>query len=762
MSVKDIVNRSNVNLTNCDQEPIHIPGSVQPHGCLLAVDLGSLKIKFCSGNADEIFEGPGHEQLLDKSVLDFMTPEDARLISDLSNLSALKTLSLKLSFGKEAFECMAHISGNYLILESDKKDTTVERPDILELSKEFVSYIEETHTLNELCHRVAEGTRKITGYDRVMIYRFDEQYNGEVISESKSEHLESFLGLHYPHTDIPVQARELYIRNQLRIIVDVNYVPVPIFTTIQEAGNQTLDLSISALRSVSPIHVQYLHNMGVGATLTISLMHKQKLWGLVACHHYSPKYLSYETRMAAKLLGHFITSQIDTRLLNEEYKTAREVNEAVDRLSSEKPALNRDSFKKIVADPRLLAVCNASGVSILLNDMVYTGGVTPAGEEIKRLAGILADHSVHGGFFTNSIIRQLPELQFICENLPGVNYISLDKASPDCIIWYRHETVREVNWAGDPAKSIEKDQNGLSPRKSFELWRETVKHQSKPWLKSELSAAAAYANILEKHISAVLLAEEEEKQREMARILRQTNAELENINWISTHDLQEPLRKIQLVSSMLMNDKKNGLTPDVNEKIRKMNQFAARMQTLIKDILKYTQLNYNNSALEPINLDVLLEDVRTEIADILEEKQGSLVTGELPVIKGIPFLIRQLFLNLIYNSLKFSSSERAPEIRISLHENSTGPVPEGMTLPLSDYFLVQYKDNGIGFDPSFNDTVFKIFTRLHGAEAYSGSGIGLSLCRKIISSHNGFITASGVSGKGATFSLYFPKPETAF
>src|SRR5690606_6704948 len=187
------------------------------------------------------------------------------------------------------------------------------------------TYMHDTHTLKELCDLVAKGTREITGYDRVMIYRFDKDYNGEVYAESKREDLEPFLGLHYPHTDIPKQARELYMQNLLRMIVDIENTPVPIYTINNNADTQRLELSLSILRSTSPIHVQYLSNMGVGATLSISLIYQKRLWGLLACHNYSPKNITPEIRLSAQLQGHFITSQIDLRQRNEEYDLSRKI-----------------------------------------------------------------------------------------------------------------------------------------------------------------------------------------------------------------------------------------------------------------------------------------------------------------------------------------------------------------------------------------------------------------------------------------------------
>jgi two-component system, chemotaxis family, sensor kinase Cph1 len=749
--MKSIVNHDVVNLENCDQEPIHIPGSIQPHGFLLGLDKTTYAIEFCSENISELCD-LDIRSVLGKSFADIFGFEALEnLRNSMKSVSERKS-TFTLSINNAQFEFLPHQSNQHIIVDAEVVSGEIGDTEFLELSREFVGYIEETSTLKELCASIADGTRKITGYDRVMIYRFDEHYNGEVIAESKEDGYESFFGLHYPHTDIPKQARELYIRNQLRLIVDIGYVPVPILTLNNELDSSSLDLSLSTLRSVSPIHVQYLQNMGVGATMTISLLHKRKLWGLIACHHYSPKFLTNDVRMAAKLLGHFITSQIDMRQMNEEHEISRRANHAVEWLNSRKFELNRNSLEMLVNDYHILTVCNASSVAILLDGRIYKSDKAPGDEDIRTVTGYLSMYTANGKTHTDSILTLMPDMKTLAANQPGVNYISLDNYSQNCIIWFRQETINEVHWAGNPNKAIEKDKNGLSPRKSFELWRETVKNKSNPWLATELSACSNFTNILSKHLSAVFLTEEEEKQRTLAEILKQTNAELENINWISTHDLQEPLRKIQMMASYILQEDDLELPEKIHERIDKMSQFANRMQVLIKDILRYTQLNYSDETFETVNLNEVFVKLGHDLEEALLEKHAKLTVGKLPSVRGVPFLVRQLFSNLIYNSLKFASVNREPEIRITASQGEY--MNDG-----KQYDIIEVADNGIGFDASFNQKVFKIFTRLENSTEKTGSGIGLALCKKIMETHKGHITADGELDKGASFRIYFAKRD---
>lgn len=749
MTIKDIVNRDNVNLQNCDQEPIHVPGSVQPHGTLLALGAGDLTIRFCSANVPQ-FLGESCENLLGRHITSLFSPDVAEALKELSAQPAGRVAVIKTSRAERVLDLICHRSDELLVVETEQPHSAVDSAHLVNLSAEFVIAMEETQTLRELCDLVAVNIRKVTGYDRVMIYRFDKEYNGEVFSESKRQDLEAFIGLHYPHTDIPAQARQLYIRNQLRMIVDVDYEPVPILTNTG-SGNTDLDLSLSVLRSVSPIHLQYLHNMGVGATLTISLVLRGKLWGLIACHHYSPKYLSYDVRMSARLLGHFITSQIDTRLLNEENDVRNLANRAVEQFGSYQLALERRALSDIVNNPLVFSICNADGVAVFAYGTVVTSGKTPALPELHALKEATRGRKE---FHTDHLASLFD--QSTAGTLPGLAYYPLHSHEHDCIMWFRDEFIHEVHWAGDPAKSIEKDKNGLSPRKSFDLWRETVKGHCKPWLASELNAAANFANFLSRHIVAVLLTEEEEKQRRMANDLVLTNAELENINYISTHDLQEPLRKIQMTASLLLGNPQEPLPAPVLEKITKMNQFAGRMQHLIKDILKYTRLNHNHDAFEACDLNGLFSSLGVDLKEALSEKDAVLNIGALPEVTGVPFLLRQLFTNLIHNSLKFASPHR----RCAINITSMQPVDADLLnahISADDYHMIRYADNGIGFGSEQNEKVFKVFTRLAASTEVSGSGIGLAICRKIMQTHKGYMYAEGREGEGAIFRIYFPK-----
>jgi len=748
MKIKDIVNRNNVTLTNCEHEPIHVPGKIQPHGFLIGLDLDR-KIDFCTENIS-LFVSVLHTEALGKSFADVFGLKAEQQIYDYINKDkAQDVFPLEIDLLGKVFQVSIHKSFSTYILEAEPKFAEREKlADVYTQTIQFISQMNNTKSLKDLCALVAKGTREITGYDRVMIYRFDEQYNGEVFAESCREDLESFLGLHYPHTDIPPQARELYIRNQIRLIVDVNYEPVPIFT-VDDSENKNLDLSLSILRSTSPIHVEYLQNMGVGATLTISLIHNDRLWGLVACHHYSKKNISPEVRLAAKIQGQFITSQIDIRQSNDENINAQKTVQALEQLTGIDLPLVQDSLEKIIISPELLHICNAAGVSIICRGKIYKNGLTPTDDQIAALIESISDLKITTIFTTNKITDYFPELEN-CTSVAGIIYHSLGSA--DHIIWYRPESISEINWGGDPEKSIVKDNTGLHPRNSFNIWKQIIKNQSSKWKQYEINGAAQYAHVLHNHLMMIMLSEEEEKYRNQSEILRETNSELENINWISTHDLQEPLRKIQLITSKVMSEIDVAPIDSIAHSLERVSKSASRMRVLLEDILKYTRIKNTQEILKKTDLNHVLQVTIEDMSEMITETQAVITYENLPEIHSISFLMKQLFSNIIQNSLKYASTERTPIITITASQE---PVIIKDMFKVYCYWI-RFSDNGIGFDQQYAESIFKVFSRLHHKDEYTGSGIGLALCKKIMQAVGGAIFAEGKPGEGTDIILYFP------
>lgn len=749
MNIKDIVNRDLVTLTNCEHEPIHIPGSIQPHGFLIGLD-SDWKIDFCTANIS-LFVDLQHTDILGKNFTAIFGSKQQEQILDYINEDKIQNVfPLEINLLGKSFQVSIHKSHDIYVLEAEPKFADREKlADVYTQTIQFVTQMNNTSSLKDLCALVAEGRREITGYDRVMIYKFDEQYNGEVFAESCREDLEPFLGLHYPHTDIPVQARELYIKNQLRLIVDIDYKPVPIFTIDDNKENKNLDLSLSILRSTSPIHVEYLKNMGVGATLTISLIHHDRLWGLIACHHYSKKNISPEIRLAAKLQGQFITSQIDIRQSNDENVSAQRASLALEELTSLELPLSDDSLETIVNTQEILNLCNASGVSVSTKDKIYKSALAPSDEYIKTLTEQITKQIQDKTFVTNKLSDYFSEIEH-CPDFAGILYHSLDSHSH--IIWYRPETISEINWGGDPEKAIVKDNNGLHPRNSFNIWKQIIKNQSNTWKQYEINTAIRYSHTLHNHLMLIMLSKEEEKYRTQSEVLKETNSELENINWISTHDLQEPLRKIQMITSKMLTELDVIPLESIHSSLVRVSKSAGRMRILLEDILKFTRIKNSRDVLQKVDLNQILKTTSADMKENIKESKAVIKSENLPEVYAVSFLMRQLFLNIIQNSLKYASPDKSPVIKITASQE---PELFGHLNKIYCHW-VSFSDNGIGFEQKYAETIFKVFSRLHNQDEYTGSGIGLALCKKIMQTVGGNIEAVGKVGEGTEIKIYFP------
>jgi two-component system, chemotaxis family, sensor kinase Cph1 len=665
------------------------------------------------------------------------------------------------SFEEVNFNTIAYLSGSTIVLEFEPfTQDVLESPNLFIHAKRFIYHTERADNLVALCRDIADETRLITGYDRVMVYRFDKNNDGEVVAESKSDDLESWLGLHYPHTDIPVQARELYVRNHIRMIADVNYVPVPLFARDEGSKQaETLDLSLSFLRSVSPIHIEYLKNMVVGATFSISLIHNKKLWGLISCHHATPKITPYYIRLAAHLQSIFLSSQIDVRQIADDFELVKDTNikmeEAIELMSKKETGITDD-----VVLEKIKNVLNADGILLIHKREIFTNGIVPEVGDIQPLADWLFEISQNDSFFSSRLIDQYPLANQFSEKVAGLFYKSLDINSRSCIIWMFQPTEKTISWAGDPNKALSADLDNrlLTPRKSFALWKQSIQHQSRDWKKPELSAALLLCSSIQRKLHLIELKEEEIRFKNVNERLKLANDELANMNWISTHDLKEPLRKIQIYASLILEKQKDQIPESVLKNIVRMQSSAAKMQLLIEDLMAYTRIVNEEIRFEDVDMNVSLKEVEVDLRDSIDERNVTLSWGVLPRIKGIPFQIRQLFINLISNSIKFSQVNVPSVIRIDCEEVNDHFIDVITKKNSKSYYKVTTTDNGIGFNSVYKNDILKIFQRLH-MNQYRGTGVGLAICKKIVEAHGGVMEADGEENKGAVFTTYFPIPE---
>ncbi|MGA7808932.1 HWE histidine kinase domain-containing protein [Bradyrhizobium sp.] len=481
-----------VNLSNCDREPIHIPGSVQPFGFLLTL-LSDFTICMASENAGD-FLGMEFSRLLQRPISRVFSEAAVRAIRArvdyLSGPDAVERIfGLQLQSGRPPFDLAIHFSGAYLVVEAEP---SVLEPDVNsgELVRLMLGRLRKTRGLAELAQEAARQLKVLTGFDRVMVYRFHPDGSGEVIAEAAASGLEPFLGLHYPASDIPRQARILYQRNWLRIIADIDARPAALKSTATHSA-ELLDLSMSVLRSVSPIHIEYLRNMGVGASMSVSILRDGKLWGLFACHHYQPRHISFEKRTASELFGQMFSWILEGRERESDVAYETSAHQIQEKLM-ETAATHAHSPRAIIdfiADYRRMIACD--GIAVWSDGHITLEGETPTESEVKDLVGFINRTSPGRICASAEIAKVYAAGESFRDRAAGFLAIPISRTPRDCLIFFRREVLRSVNWAGDPNKSYAEGPLGarLTPRKSFELWQETVAGQSKPWSSADLRIA---------------------------------------------------------------------------------------------------------------------------------------------------------------------------------------------------------------------------------------------------------------------------------
>ncbi|MEO6433729.1 MAG: HWE histidine kinase domain-containing protein [Sphingomicrobium sp.] len=481
-----------VDLSNCDREPIHQLGRIQPIGFLLVLTADWM-VSRVSENIGE-FLPVKPQDIVGRPAMDFFSGETIHALRNrlalLRGAEAVERMfRIRLDDSERLFDVAIHISGPWVIIEAEP-------------STEH-NYGDATGTIRGMLARLdaaadeamffGEGARQIralTGFDRVMIYRFDDDGSGEVIAETARSGIGSFLGLHYPASDIPAQARELYKRNLLRVITDIEATPVAIVPELDEHG-KPLDLSQSVLRSVSPIHIEYLRNMGVRASMSISIIVDQELWGLIACHHYAPRCPSFERRSVAELFSQLFSMRIEARERQKLVDYERRARDISDQLLG---AVASD--ETLLKDPEwlsaiLTSAIPADGVGVWINGSYAFSGLTPSTGSFARIVQALNRTAAGKVFATDQISRLEPSYKIDNEEVAGMLALPISRSPRDYVILFRTERVRSVRWAGDPEKPATFGPNGprLTPRQSFEEWKETVTGRSHDFTPSEVRVA---------------------------------------------------------------------------------------------------------------------------------------------------------------------------------------------------------------------------------------------------------------------------------
>jgi light-regulated signal transduction histidine kinase (bacteriophytochrome) len=731
----------------CDREPIHIPGSIQPHGHLLAFAGDDLVLAHASAGAGAVLSTEVAAAFGRPVGQVLAGPPTEALRDGLRHLPAVGPMQ----FGRfraasgGTFQAIGHRAPDghvVLELEAEAEEDGPEAQTTLEALypgvRDAFARLGRAALTEALAAAAAVAVRRITGFDRVLVYRFEDNWDGTVVAEDGNGRLPSYLDLRFPAADIPAQARRLYEANPQRLIADADYVPVPILPARPEVP--PLDLTYASLRSVSPVHLEYMRNMGTPASMSVSVLRGDgRLWGLISCHHAAPRRISFAARNACDLVAQMFAVRVAAREEMAHAEARARLKGLEGRLLARMaaaPGRLEDGLLTVPAD--LLDLTGAAGAAVLTEGGCVLAGATPSETEVRRIAAWLVERRTGEVFQTSFLSAQMPGAEAFADTASGLLAVSASGLHPSFVLWFRPEVVRTVTWGGDPRKPAEPSPERLHPRRSFAAWAETVRRRSAPWSAAEIEAARDLRSAI---VGIVLRAAEE--RAELTSRLERVNRELAAFSYSVSHDLRAPFRHIVGFAELLREREGDRLSERGQRYLATISEAAETAGRLVDALLNFSQMG--RTALVPVEFDpaALVAEVRRTLEPEQAGRQVEWRVGPMPAVCADPAMLRQVFQNLLSNAVKYTRGRDPAVIEVSCEERDGELV-----------FNVQ--DNGAGFDMAYAHKLFGVFQRLHRAEEFEGVGIGLANVRRIVERHGGRVWAEGRPGEGATFRFTLP------
>ncbi len=713
-----LINRGSVDLTSCDLEAVHLIATVQSHGALLSFDSKSGQLLEASSNWTS-FLSPTEEDSLDS----LFSPEIAKALQAVESERAI-VLSQTLAQG---IEISAHRTSKRLLVELERTESALPFDPILGLTGVMHS-LTSAATSEMYLSKLANELRAALEIDRIMIYRFLPDWTGEVAAEA-CQGTSLYLGLRFPASDIPQPARRIFEQVWVRHIADAEEPAVPVHAGSALADE--LDLTQVGIRAASPIHLQYLANMGVGASLTLSLRVGDRLWGLVAGHHGGSFLLKPSARASLEILAQMASLQLSA-LLRAETRDQRQQSETVLAVVEERLEVNEDARLSNCFD-ELEGYLHADMLAIYENGRwTRRGGVALEALE-AFLAWLEAENPQNEVLFSRDCLPTT-----LVPGYAGVMVVaSTSQSQGRKTCWFRREQSHSVRWAGDPRKdSTMMPLTRLQPRASFAEYVETTQGRSLPWTELDLWKAERFAQLLR-----TLSLRWHRRLEQKAEALARSNRELDSFAYMASHDLKEPLRGIHNYATFLKEDYGALLEGEGLVFLDGLTDLTQKMSNLVDALLAYCRLE--GQVLEINDCD--LAPMARDICHLLKvtRKAETQVVEPLPIVQAYAPFLSEILVNLLTNAIKYSDDKnRKVEI---------GALPSRDGL---DIFYV--KDNGIGIPAEFHEEIFELFRRLNGEES-DGAGVGLTIVKKMVDRHGGKVWVESEPGQGSTFFVALPR-----
>lgn len=638
--------------TGCELEPIHSPGSIQPYGIMLIANARDLTIAGYAGSFPAGSLDPIGRVLTD--VVKSRVPIETALLPA-KGVRIIGTVDLA---GRD-MDAVAFRTGDHLVLElTEQSELSGLDVGFLAEVDQIGDALDQADSFPDLFNEAARIFRDLTGYDRAMIYRFVDDDAGMVVGEARSDAVASFMNHHFPASDIPRQARELYVRNRVRVIADVHYEPAPIVGT----GLSAIDLGDSTLRSVSPVHIQYLKNMGVAASASMSIVKDGKLWGLVACHHHEPRSLSLGIRLASQTFASSLSRRVKAREEGDLYR------ERIRLRSREESVLKRlgpdhgleDFFERSGKD--LARLLKADGFAAVQGHELFVFGRCPAEEGVRDIAEYVRKRALHIPYATSQLSKEFPGASRYAEEASGILAVTMSTEVPTILLWFREEYLQTVQWAGNPhedAPSVPGEV--LRPRASFEAWTESVRGRSREWTHAEEESAGRMVKLmLDARTNWRIQRLVEELQatvRENEILLNQKDFLLKEVN----HRVRNSLTLVSAFLRMQANE----------ATVEAKTQLTEAMQRVTAVSLVHKRL-YRDDSVKVVDLSYYLSELCDElIAGLGKAWQSQITTEFAPVLVATDHAVSiGLILNeLVTNALKYAYKGQPGPVTISLKEH---------------------------------------------------------------------------------------------
>jgi chemotaxis family two-component system sensor kinase Cph1 len=485
----------------CGSLPLHNINLIQDYGYLLVAELESLNIIQASENSNDI-TGITVKEMIGTNLSKYISFDYIVKIKGLIDKGLKNRIPLDLSFkyneGLLVYHALLHIKSEYILIELEKADLTVNRSftTVFQEVKYVIAAIEEADSVQKVCDVAIHELRKISGFDGILMYQFDHDWNGTVIAEEKDERLEKYIGQTFPASDVPKQARELYLKNPYRLIPNRSYTPVRLYPVINPLTSAFINLSDCNLRSVAAVHLEYMANMNIKSSMSIRVLYNESLWGLISCHHLDEKYLNYEICSVFEWLSTVISNRITLILNKEKFDFTKDLQER--RLAISDLIYAENDIMALMKRDDILDLFKATGAVLLLNGKIESIGQVPERGELDNLMFWLEGKCIDQVFSSHHLSGVYEDATSFCKVGSGILVIPIDSNKGEYLICFRPELIEDIHWGGDPNQAIQfdPDQKNYHPRNSFKLWKQTVFKHARPWHQQEIEIASSLRNFL--------------------------------------------------------------------------------------------------------------------------------------------------------------------------------------------------------------------------------------------------------------------------